>query len=135
MKKAALLTAAVLSILAWTSSAAIAQTTALRSAVVKVDFSFVVNGGDLPAGAYLFQIENDQLLVRSQAGPGKGATAPILTRLGRHDKDAEPEIVFDKVGGKYLLSEVWLAGEDGNLLLSTKEQHDHRILGGSNPRK
>ncbi len=59
----------------------------------------------------------------------------VLTRLGRHDRDAEPEIVFDKVGGKFLLSEVWLAGEDGYILLTTKEQHDHRILGGSKPRK
>jgi hypothetical protein len=63
---------------------------------------------------------------------------PLLscfTRLGRHDRDAEPEIVFDKLGGKFLLSEVWLPGQDGYLLLTTKEQHDHAVLGGSNPRK
>jgi hypothetical protein len=95
----------------------------------------VVGGGELPAGSYLFQVDKDQVLVRSQSGPGKGAFAAILTRLGRHDNDAEPELVFDKVGGKYLLSEVWFAGEDGNLLLSTKEQHDHRVIGGSKPRK
>jgi hypothetical protein len=135
MKTAPVVAAAVLAVLALTGSTTFAQTSAQRSAVVKVDFPFVVNGGDLPAGSYLFQIDKDQVLVRSQTGPGKGAIINVLTRLGRHDKDAEPEIVFDKVGGKFLLSEVWLAGEDGYLLLSTKEQHDHRVLGGSNPRK
>jgi hypothetical protein len=135
MKKASLIAAAVLVVLALTGSTAFTQSSALRSANVKVDFPFVVNGGNLQAGAYLFQIDNDQVLVRSQTGPGQGATIGVLTRLGRHDRDAELELVFDKVGGKYLLSEIWFPGEDGYLLLSTKEQHDHRVLGGSNPRK
>jgi hypothetical protein len=135
MKRAPVVAAALLAVLALTGSTTTAQTSAQRSAVVKVDFPFVVNGGDLPAGAYLFQIDKDQVLVRSQAGPGQGAMMGVLTRLGRHDNDSEPEIVFDKVGGKFLLSEIWLGGEDGYLLLSTKEQHDHRVLGGSRPRK
>jgi hypothetical protein len=135
MKKASILAAVALAVLAWTGPMAFAQSSTPRTATVAVDFPFVVNGGEMPAGTYLVQIEKDQVIVRSQAGPGKGALAPILTRLGRHDQDAVPELVFDKVGGKFLLSEIWLAGEDGYLLLSTKEQHDHRVLGGSNPRK
>ena len=135
MKTAPVVAVAVLAVLALTGSTAVAQTSVQRSAVVTVDFPFVVNGGDLPAGSYLFQVEKDQVLVRSQSGPGKGAMINVLTRLGRHDNDAEPELVFDKVGGKFLLSEIWFAGEDGYMLLSTKEQHDHRVLGGSRPRK
>jgi hypothetical protein len=135
MKKAATIAAAVLMVLAWTGTTAFAQATAATSAVVKVDFPFVVKGEAMPAGTYLFQIDKDQLLVRSQAGASQGAMLGILTRLGRHDRDAEPEIVFDKLGGKFLLSEVWLPGQDGYLLLTTKEQHDHAVLGGSNSRK
>jgi hypothetical protein len=135
MKRAPAIVAAVLAVLAWTGGTAFAQATAANSAVMKVDFPFVVKGEAMPAGTYLFQIDKDQLLVRSQTGPGKGAMLGVLTRLGRHDRDADPEIVFDKLGGKFLLSEVWLPGQDGYLLLTTKEQHEHAVLGGSNPRK
>ncbi len=135
MKKAPIVTVAILAVLALAGSTAIAQTGSVHSAVVKVDFPFVVKGETLQPGAYTFQIDNNQVLVRSQGGAGNGVIMPVLTRTGRHDKDPEPELVFDKIGGKFLLSEVWLPGEDGYFLLSTKEQHDHRILGGSNPRK
>jgi hypothetical protein len=135
MKKAPVLAIAVLAVLAWTGSAVFAQTNTNRSAVVKVDFPFVANGAAMAAGSYSFQIEKEQVLVRPQGAGGQGAFVPVLTQLGRHDRDAEPELVFDKVGDKFLLSEVWLPGEDGYLLLSTKEKHDHRILGGSNPHK
>jgi hypothetical protein len=135
MKRATIVSVAILAVLAFAGSTAFAQTAAARTAVVKVDFPFLVKGQEMPAGSYTFQIDNNEILVRAQGGPGQGAIMPVLTRLGRHDKDADPELVFDRVGGKYLLSEVWLPGEDGYLLLSTKEQHDHRVLGGSNPRK
>ncbi len=55
--------------------------------------------------------------------------------LGRHDKDADPELVFDKIGTKLELSEVWLPNQDGFLLLATKGRHEHAVVGGSNPRK
>ena len=48
---------------------------------------------------------------------------PIVTMLGRHDRDADPEFVFDKVGGKVLLSEVWDAWKGRRLLLVTRESH------------
>jgi len=52
----------------------------------------------------------------------------VITRLGRHDKDAEPELVFDKVAGAMHLSEVWFPGQDGLLLLGTGETHEHHVL-------
>jgi hypothetical protein len=57
-----------------------------------------------------------------------------VTRLGRHDKDADPELVFDKTGGKLILSEVWFPRMDGFLLVATSEPHEHAVVGGSNPR-
>ena len=59
----------------------------------------------------------------------------VITLLGRHDKDMDPEFVFDKVGGKLLLSEIWGPGMDGVLVLATSGPHQHAVLGGSNPRK
>jgi hypothetical protein len=59
----------------------------------------------------------------------------IITMLGRHDQDADPEFVFDKINGKLVLSEVWMPGKDGLLLLATKGPHEHAVLGGSNPKK
>jgi hypothetical protein len=34
----------------------------------------------------------------------------VITTLGRHDKDPDPEFVFDRIDGKLLLSEVWIPG-------------------------
>ncbi len=135
MKRAVIVAAAVLAVLSWTGPTVFAQATSTHSAVVKIDFPFVAKGESMPAGAYLLQIANQEVLVRPQAGSGPSAILPVLTQLGRHDKDTDPELVFDKVGGKFLLSEVWLPGEDGYLLLATKGPHEHRVLGGSNPRK
>jgi hypothetical protein len=59
----------------------------------------------------------------------------VITTLGRHDLDKDPEFVFDKVDGKLLLSEIWVPGKDGLLVLATKGPHGHAVVGGSNPRK
>ena len=62
-------------------------------------------------------------------------TLPVITLLGRHDKDTDPEFVFDKIDGKLMLSEIWIPGQDGLLVLATKGPHEHAVLGGSNPKK
>ena len=99
-----------------------------------ISFPFVAGGKDMPAGKYTIE--------QLAAGPIvlKGATGtsgilPVITTLGRHDLDRDPEFVFDKVGGKLVLSEVWFPGKDGMLLVATKGPHEHAVVGGSNPRK
>ena len=88
----------------------------------------------LPAGTYKFEMPDANSI--SIFGPGGKAVMVVLTTLGRHDKDTDLELVFDKVGGKYLLSEVWFTGnQDGYLVLATKQAHEHAVIGGSNPRK
>jgi hypothetical protein len=59
----------------------------------------------------------------------------VITQLARHDKDAEPEIVFDKLGNRYLLSEIWIPGKDGLCLLATNIPHQHAVVGGPTSRK
>jgi hypothetical protein len=48
--------------------------------------------------------------------PPSGNTAPML--------------VFDKVGDRHYLSEVWMPGLDGFLLQARAEQHSHRLVKG-----
>jgi len=101
---------------------------------VTLDFAFVASGKEMPAGTYQVEVEQGKVTVTPR-GKGPGAILAVLTRLGRHDNDSEPELVFDKVGGKLLLSEVWLPGLDGYLLLATAAEHDHAVHGGSRPHK
>jgi hypothetical protein len=109
---------------------------AVAQATVQVDigFAFVAGNQTMPAGKYIVEVGSGGTSRVTFRG-AKTAVLPVITRLGRHDNDKDPEIVFDKVDGKLLLSEVWLAGEDGYLLTSTKTEHGHFVVGGSHPSK
>ncbi len=102
------------------------------SAMLTVDISFPFMAGDksYPAGKYTIEIVEPEIITIS--GPSGRQTLEVLTRLGRHDKDTDAELVFDKVGDQSLLSEVWPAGgADGYLVLATKGAHKHAVVGGS----
>jgi hypothetical protein len=60
---------------------------------------------------------------------------PIITTLGRHDRDSPVEFVFHQIDGKSVLSQIWTPAKDGLLVLATKEPHEHAVLRGSNPRQ
>ena len=108
---------------------------AQQFATAKIAFPFVAGGKEMPAGEYRFELTPERTVV-VRGGPGtSGAMLPVITALGRHDLDKDPEFVFDKVNGKLLLSEIWLPGRDGFLVLATKEPHQHVVSGGSNPTK
>jgi hypothetical protein len=95
----------------------------------EIPFAFHAAGKTMPAGVY--QIIKQVVPAVVLNGPGGTTiTLPVLTYLGRHDTDTEPELVFDKLEGNMHLSEVWLPGQDGLLLLGTKERHDHAVLKG-----
>jgi len=103
---------------------------------VKIEFPFVAGGKDFAAGKYSFEVRNTgggAVIILSGAAETKDILA--ITSLARHDRDQDFEVVFDMLGGKYYLSEVWFPEKDGYLLLSTKEAHQHAVVGGSNPRK
>jgi hypothetical protein len=112
--------------------AAIAQ--AQDKATVDIGFKFIAAGKAMPAGKYSIEISPAPGGRVTLTGP-ESVILSVITRLGRHDNDKDPELVFDKVNGQLLLSEVWLSGTDGYLLLATKENHEHHVLGGSHPSK
>ena len=101
---------------------------------VDIAFPFVANGAVLPAGKSSVQLTPQGPV--TLIGPDrKSIQLPVISLLGRHDWDADHELVFDKKDGKYQLSEIWPAGADGLLVLATRTPHEHAVLGGSNPRK
>jgi hypothetical protein len=89
----------------------------------------------MEAGTYEIEASREKILLRSTSGKTAQVMMPVITRLGRHDADQEPELVFDKVGGQLLLSEYWFPEMDGYLVLNTPTDHEHRVLGGSRPHK
>ena len=103
------------------------------AASAEIPFPFVAGGKDMPAGKYqVADASNFRLQITGPKGDGFFLVA--ITMLGRHDKDTDPEFVFDKVDGKAVLSEVWMPGKDGYLVADTKGPHAHAVVGGSNPR-
>jgi len=103
-------------------------------ALVNIGFKFVAAGKVMPAGKYTIEASEAPGGRVTLTGPDS-VMLPVITRLGRHDNDKDPELVFDKVEGQLLLSEVWLTGGDGYLLLATAGPHGHHVLGGSHPSK
>lgn len=67
-------------------------------------------------------------LARAEAGDIPMHLAPVdLVQLAQYlVEQLEPHIVFDKIGERYFLSEVWLPGADGYLLHATNEKHTHQ---------
>lgn len=102
---------------------------------VNIDFAFVAGGSAMEAGAYEIEATRERVILRSAAGKSAQVVMPVITRLGRHDNDVESELIFDKVGGRLLLSEFWFPETDGYLVLNTPTDHEHRVLGGSRPHK
>jgi len=116
---------------ALSATAAFAQVSRVN---VTLGFAFVAAGKDMPAGAYVVEADQGKVTL-SPTGKGSPVVMSVVTRLGRHDNDAEPELIFDKVDGKLFLSELWLPGADGYLVLVTNKEHDHAVHGGPRPRK
>jgi len=106
-----------------TSNAQIESNVTIKA---NVPYAFVVGDTTLPAGAYTIRVADgfnnrDVLVIKSATG--KTAvffeTAPVT---GKSPMD-KSELVFDKIGDTYFLSQVFLRGDDaGNQLLKSKTQ-------------
>jgi hypothetical protein len=113
------------------SQAAVAGFAQRPSAKVQIPFSFVAAGSELPAGTYLITTDTANpglLLVRSEKG-GQSAQCPVITRLSPSES-SKPQVVFDKMGEKRILSEVYLPGIDGFQLAGTTSEHSHQKVSG-----
>jgi hypothetical protein len=95
-----------------------------------VPFQFTAEGKVYPAGNYTFTPTDNQSAIRIE-GPNKAeGFGVVITRLAAqfHTTATDAHLVFDELGNKHILSELWIPGEDGYLLHVTKEKHTHRVL-------
>jgi hypothetical protein len=97
----------------------------------KISHEFTAAGKVLPAGQYdfFYDIGSRQVTIKGTE-KGSSVIVPVITLLAGaiHTTPNDSHIVFDKIGNKYSLSEIWIPGIDGISLLSTKEMHEHEIV-------
>jgi hypothetical protein len=113
----------------------------VASAQTQYDFkianSFVANGKTFAPGTYTFSANpaGDVITVEPKDTKGSTALLTVETRISERKALTEPEVVFDKLNGQLLVSELLVPGEDGYLLLVTKAKHTHESVKGARTKK
>jgi len=121
------LAAAVVAVLALGLAGGVAW--AANKVSVDVPFSFFVKDKEMPAGKYEIQPVGTDMTQLAVRGGGGAVVTPVLERLA-DTGDKEPTAVFDKVEGKYYLSEVHYPGMDGFLVGIAKAEETHEVIPG-----
>jgi hypothetical protein len=102
-----------------------------HKASAKIPYEFTAAGKVLPAGQYDFFYDagSRQVTIKGTE-KGSAVLVPIITLLAGaiHTTPNDFHPVFDRIGNKYSLSEIWIPGIDGICLLSTKVMHEHEIV-------
>jgi hypothetical protein len=110
--------------LVFAAGSAFAQTLALRS---DIPFEFVVGKASLPAGEYDVRSMSDGgdniLQLR---GPDRHSNAIMISnRMESYQPSGESKLIFDHVGDRYFLRQIWVAGEtSGRVLPKTKYENE-----------
>ena len=115
---------------------------AFAQAEFKVPFPLQAGGKKLAAGDYAVAKTADGGLVLRQVSTGKETPVAVIERIAQPVPPvAEPRLVFDEVGDfapsyteyitVYVLSEVWLPGEDGFRVHVTKGAHKTKVVSGA----
>lgn len=90
-----------------------------QSIAVKIDFDFMAGGRTFHAGSYrVAHPTSDFALIEIGPNGGKKNVLMAVARLARRKTGRAPDssLVFEKVAGKLVLSEVWLPDLDGFLM-------------------
>jgi hypothetical protein len=109
--------------------------------IVDLPFKFEAGGKPFPAGQYSIAIKGDGAVELRPMPTGVAIVIAAKERLKSSERAVkQPELVFDKVGNfepsfseyvtDYLLSEVWLPGVDGVVVLTTSGKHEHQTVTG-----
>ena len=107
----------------------------------KIPFAFKAGGQKLAAGEYWVAQKGDGQIVLRKEPDGADIAASFTQRLAQPAPPLEePQLIFDEVGDfapsyteyitVYLLAEVWLPGEDGFLIHTTKGAHKNQTVKG-----
>jgi hypothetical protein len=106
----------------------------------KTSFDFIAHGQTFTAGPYtIFANDAHDMLTLEPTNMKQpkqaGVLLPVATRISERKALSAAEVVFDKVGTKFYLSELQMPGEDGYLVLATKEAHTHTAVTGTRIKK
>lgn len=97
----------------------------------KIPFKFIVRDKSFPAGDYLIKPTDDMsdsVTMFDLTSLDNGKTQAIIfdtEPTTANSRPAQSDLVFDKVNGRYYLTELWAAGEtDGNKVELTKTERE-----------
>jgi hypothetical protein len=117
MKKQAFRTITMLSLLLVLAAVSVnAQRLSDSSIAVNIPFDFAVGQTKLPAGKYTLRpialpSSYDRIVI--QSADGRGDTRTVMTGPNRTSEvQKQSNLVFNRYGDQYFLSQVWLAGSD-----------------------
>jgi len=98
---------------------------------LNIPFDFVVGNKSYPAGEYEVNHANMDVPAVTLRSGKTVIDAIVITWLARPETDLTMvKLVFDKVGDKRILSEVWMPGQEGLLIHAQKGKHEHEIVTG-----
>jgi hypothetical protein len=86
---------------------------AQRILMADVPFAFTVTSSQMPAGAYEVQQVGDRATL-IEARDGEDKVLGIYSNAGP-SKAGETKLVFDKVGDRYFLREIWTSAKGAGL--------------------
>ena len=99
--------------------------------IANVPFAFTAAGRAYDAGKYELLVTDNSQMVELM-GPAKNTgVAEVITRIAepvKRSAASDGRLVFDKMDGKYVLSEMWLPQEEGYLLHTTPTAHSHETV-------
>jgi hypothetical protein len=112
-----------------------AQVDSVPQIEANINFAFMVGDTKLPAGKYMIRTTDDESPnVLELSSVDKPSTSVIFDTENAQTRDGQipnkTELVFDKVGDQYFLSQIWVAGTStGNEL--TKSRVEKRLMANS----
>jgi hypothetical protein len=99
---------------------------------VTIPFPFTVQGRTVSAGVYDFEeLSSDVIRISSPTSPTTTFELPVIERLSAGRDQSDSRVVFDKVGGTPVLSEIWIAEHDGYVVCATKDAPSHLAVLGA----
>jgi len=94
-----------------------------QSLILNAPFSFMVEQQKMPAGAYRIVLEHGWLRIRSV--DRKTALAVLTLPVSGRTPEGAGQVVFDRLAGRYFLSQVWVPGMDtGRQALESREERE-----------
>jgi len=98
----------------------------------RTTFPFVVGNATLPAGAYTIRRTEDSQSVYMVSGPRSVFLVANPTSHPPSIDPAKDEVIFQKFGDQFVMSEVW-EGDDSTGIVSTMKYKGERVASNEQP--